>query len=148
MDYLPVILNIKGKKCLIVGGGKVAARKIKYLLGKVEITVISKDFCREIKDMNGIKLVKKEYESSDLEGFDIVIAATNDERTNKQIFLDARNKNVLVNNATSKEDCDFLMPAFFNYKDFIVAVSSFGNSPKRAKNLKEKIKRYLGGLDV
>ncbi|DAB33898.1 MAG TPA: siroheme synthase, partial [Sulfurospirillum sp. UBA12182] len=39
MDYLPVILNIKGKKCLIVGGGKVAARKIKYLLGRVEITV-------------------------------------------------------------------------------------------------------------
>lgn len=148
MDYLPVILNIKGKKCLIVGGGKVAARKIKYLLGKVEITVISKDFCREIKEMEGIKLVKKEYESSDLEGFDIVIAATNDERTNKQIFLDARNKNVLVNNATSKEYCDFLMPAFFNYKDFIVAVSSFGNSPKGSKDLKEKIKKYLEGLDV
>ncbi|ACJ75536.1 siroheme synthase [Thermosipho africanus TCF52B] len=148
MDYLPVILNIKGKKCLIVGGGKVAARKIKYLLGRVEITVISKDFCREIKDMNGIKLVRKAYDSSDLDGFDIVIAATNDERTNKQIFLDAQNKNVLVNNATSKEYCDFLMPAFFNYKDFIVAVSSFGNSPKRAKNLKEKIKKYLEGLDV
>lgn len=85
LKYFPVFLNIENKNCLVIGGGKVALRKINKLLEyKVSITVISKNIIKEIKLLKNIKIIEKEFEEYDnleyLKKFFLIIAATNDKK--------------------------------------------------------------------
>ncbi|ABR30574.1 siroheme synthase [Thermosipho melanesiensis] len=148
MAFIPIMLNLTGKKCLVIGGGKVAARKLKYFVNKADVTVIAKNISKEIKNTKGVMYIEKEYSPGDLEGFDVVIITTNDKKLNEKIHHEAKKKKILTNNATSKIFCEFIMPAIIEYKGYTISISTNGENPKKVKQLKEKIKKFLEGLDV
>ena len=98
MGYFPFFIDIKGKKCIIVGGGNVAARKIEKLLPfEPDITVIAPEISDDITSLNGIKIVKRKFKDDDINGAFFVISASDDEQLNAHIFKLCRKKNILVN---------------------------------------------------
>ena len=143
MKYLPVSLNIKNKKVLVVGGGKVALQKINVLLKFTpHITVIAKDICDGIKE-KGLKTKIKAFKKSDLIGFYLVYACTNLRKLNASIKKDANKLKCLVNVADDPELCDFIMPAIFKKGYMSVAVSSDGQNVKKSVQWRGKIKAIL-----
>ena len=148
MNCYPVILNLEKQKVLVIGGGPVAERKIKTLLdcgGK--LTVISPEVSPEIKRLTyaeGIMWLDREYKDGDLNGFSMVIAATDDHETNSKIAREALQKGVLVNVVDDPSNSSCLMPAFFRRGNMIVAISTSGASPALASKLKERLSYEIG----
>ena len=141
MNYLPVGLNIKNKKVLVIGGGKVALQKINVLLQFTShITVISKAICNEIKEKR-LKTKIKAYEKGDFKGFSLVYACTDLKKQNALIKKDANKLGLLVNVADDPRLCDFIMPAIFKKGYMSVAVSSDGQNVKKSVRWRDEIKR-------
>lgn len=150
MKYYPVFLDIKGKNCLVVGGGAVGARKA-ATLGKAGgcVTVISplvsEKLDKVIKKADGsIQVKKKEYESSDINGMTLVFAATDNARINSQVSKDASQLNILCNVADAPANSNFILPAVVEQGDLLLAVSTCGNSPALAKQIKKKLQTEFG----
>lgn len=144
MAYFPFMIDIENKDCLIVGGGKVAYRKAMDLqCFGADITVISTEFCQELMELSGIQCIEKEYETNDIEGRFIVIAATNDRKINMDISKECVKRQILVNAVDIKEACTFIFPAIVKKDDLVVSVSTGGNSPAGAAYLKEKIEKSI-----
>ena len=109
--FFPVFLNIENKKCLVIGGGKVALRKINKLLKyKARITVISKNIIEEIKLLEGknLEIIEKEFEENNnleyLKKFFLIVAATNDKKLNDNTAKICIKENILINNVSSKNN--------------------------------------------
>lgn len=143
MAYYPVMLNIKNKKCLVVGGGKVALRKILSLVeGEALVTAISPSFDEGIIELAAkgkVELIKREYQQGDVRGFFVVIAATNDEKVNKLVASDGEKYNVLVNVVDDKDLSSFIVPAIVKRGDLIISISTSGKSPLLSRMIKEKL---------
>lgn len=141
MDLLPIFLNIKDRKCVIVGGGKVAFRKASLLVragGRLHI--VSEEICEELNTLcvaceGSVKL--KAFEASDLEGAEIVIAATDEAAVNSAVSLQARARQIPVNVVDQPELCSFIMPAIVDRSPVIVAISTGGTSPVLTRKIKE-----------
>ena len=148
MAYFPFMIDISGKKCLVVGGGKIAFHKVKILLEfGVKICVIapffSEDFaCLENPD-GQVLFCEREFLDSDIEGMDFVIAATDEEKINLRVSELCRKKGVLINVVDNKDACSFLFPAMIREKDMLVTVSSGGKSPAAVSYLKKKIQKAI-----
>lgn len=145
--FYPVFLNIKDKKCVIVGGGKVSYRKIKVILNcGANIIVISPEFNKKIlriaKD-ESIKLVNRPYRKSDINGACLVIAATGDKELNKRISEDSKKVRALVNVVDDIERSDFISPSFFRRGNLTIAISTNGKSPFIAKKIRERIEKSI-----
>lgn len=147
--FFPVFIDIKNKKCLIIGGGKVALRKINKLLEYEcnNITVISDKISKEIiklKDENKINIIESKFKSCEnsLEEYFLVIAATNDKKLNKEISDLCMKKNILINNTSSKNNMNIRFCTIIENKEYSIGISANGN-PKKALELKQKIKNYL-----
>src|SRR5574340_1605476 len=96
--YYPIFLNIQDKKCLVVGGGNVAWRKVCGLKeAGARVTVVSPEFCPELAKEIGIERIKQKYDKEFLRGALVVIASTDDEEVNKKIYYDAIERGLLVN---------------------------------------------------
>ncbi len=149
MGYFPFFINIENKKILIIGGGKVAYRKIKTLIEfKAEITVISSKFCDELIELSNygkIVLNKSYFQETDIDisNFFCVISATDNEEINKKISEVCMNKNILVNIADDMEKCSFIFPSIVKDEDIIIGVTTSGKSPTMSKIIKENIKRAI-----
>ncbi len=149
MKYYPVNLDIKNRRCLVVGGGSVGGRKIKTLLecGAI-VTVISPVVTREIQslaDKGAITLKKRSYRPHDIdESFFLVIGATADDKLNRLIHKDAERFNVLCNIADRPEVCNFILPAIVHRGDLVIAVSTSGKSPAFAKKLRQRLEKEYG----
>ncbi len=147
MIFYPINLNIKNRKCVIVGGGKVAERKAKNILsfgGKVKI--ISPELTtglRKLYRTKKIRYVKLEYSPDVLKGAFLVYAATSQRKSNAQIAKDAKRLRILVNVADSAEDSSFILPAILRKKKSIISVSTNGKSPSLAKRIRDEIKVIL-----
>jgi len=155
MDYLPVTLQLRGKKCLIVGGGEVALRKLKALLkAGALVDLISSKFAPHITQLlqdfdqvnqsnssagTPVTLIEKEFSSELLAGYHLVIAATDNRVVNRAVSVVARNQGILVNVVDSLELSSFIMPAIIDRSPLLVAVSTNGVSPLLARKIKEKI---------
>ena len=145
--FFPVFLDIKNKECLIIGAGNVALRKINKLL-KYEcknITVISDkvlDDIKKLSDDKKIKIINNKFDVELLEKYFLVIAATDDEKTNNEISDLCIKKNILVNNASSKDNMNIRFCTSIENEEYSIAISADGN-PQKALELKEKIKKYL-----
>lgn len=146
--YYPIFLNIEGKHCLVIGGGKVAERKILGLLeaGAV-VTVISPKMSENIiklskKRVNSKKLVliKENYSKNTIKEskiqFSLIISATNSKKINELAYLEANKLNIMVNVVDKPELCSFILPARVVRGDFQIAISTGGKSPYFAKTLK------------
>ena len=146
--FFPVSIDINNKNILVIGAGKIALRKVETLLNyNCNIIVITKDILEEkfleLEKNNKIKILKnQEFEEKFLENFFLVIAATDNEVLNKNISQLCINKNILVNNITSKDDMNVRFASIYEKDDIQIAISASGN-PKKAIEIKNKIKNIF-----
>lgn len=122
----PILLDVSQRRILIVGGGRVAARKAVGLVdaGAHHITVVAPSFVAGFPD--AVKKVERAYESTDLDGATIVFAATDRASVNDQVVREARERNILVNRADAAEDNpgDFVTPAKYQEQNVLLTVSA------------------------
>lgn len=138
----PVMLNLEGKKILIVGGGRIAKRKVNGLQGEgAFITVMAPDIDAEIESMD-VECIPYPFTKQDISQYDIVFIATNDEGVNKQV-IECVHDNQLVNDCSNKRNSNFFNVASFKHDDMRIMISSDGASPEKSKILKQKIKDLL-----
>ncbi len=145
MAYFPFFIDIKNKKCLVIGGGTVAYRKIAALLEfDAQITVIAPKVCQEVKALQDrIKLILREYRETDLEDVFFVIAATNDSLLNSTISKACFERNILINAVDELENCNFLFPAYIKQGNITVGITTSGNSPLIAGRLKRILREAI-----
>jgi precorrin-2 dehydrogenase / sirohydrochlorin ferrochelatase len=143
-QLFPIFLRLDQLQMLIVGGGNVALEKISFLFKNSEnarVCLVALEIKEEIREIAGkypnLKLVQKAYEASDLEGMDLVIAATSLKELNEQIRQDAKRKKILINVADTPDSCDFYLGSVIKKGDLKIAVSTNGKSPTFAKRMRE-----------
>ncbi len=148
MKYFPVNLLIAGRKCVVVGGGRVAARKVATLLecgGVVE--VISPELVEELREQHRqgrLSWRDSPYQSGDLAGAFLVIAATDDEEVQAAVFAEASAANQLINVADVPPRCNFILPALVSRGDLVIAVSTAGQSPALARRIRKQVAEAYG----
>jgi siroheme synthase-like protein len=146
--YHPIMLNIKGKKCVVIGGGRIALRKVKSLLEcEANVTVVSPTFHSALKKLGSkgsIHLIQSPYGPSNLRGSAIAIAATDKKKINRQVADKAKKQGILVNVVDDPEHSDFIVPSFFRRGDLTIAISTTGASPALAKKIRTKLEMDFG----
>ncbi|MDL1956038.1 MAG: bifunctional precorrin-2 dehydrogenase/sirohydrochlorin ferrochelatase [Candidatus Desulfofervidus auxilii] len=148
MRYYPILLDLKGKNCLVVGGGQVAWRKIKRLLDcGAKVKVVAREVLPELKeaiDKKNVIYLGKEYKSEFLKDTFLVIGATDDEELNQKLSIEANNINILCNIVDQPEKCNFIVPSVVVRGDLIIAISTSGKSPALAKRLRLRLEKEFG----
>ncbi|MDO8746710.1 MAG: bifunctional precorrin-2 dehydrogenase/sirohydrochlorin ferrochelatase [Thermodesulfovibrionales bacterium] len=143
--YYPILLNLKGKKCVVAGGGKVAERKALSLLRSgAKITVISPEGTERLKKENlrgHIKYIPRRYKKGDLKNAFLVIAATDSIETNRKISEDAP---YLVNVVDMPLLCNFIVPSVVRRGPLTIAVSTSGISPSLARAIRKELEGRYG----
>ncbi len=147
MDYLPVFLNLKGRACLVVGAGEIAARKIELLIrASAKITVIAKEMGAQVLALqasSNFNILQKSFESSDVLGFRLIVSATNDPETNREVAKAAEEHNIPINVVDNPALCSFIFPAIIDRSPIIAAVSSGGTAPVLARLLRAKMETVI-----
>ena len=148
MSYLPLFIETTGKKCLIVGGGKVASRKlIPILKAKMKVTLISPEVIEEIElnfqKNENLKIIKRKFEPEDIEGQFLIIAATNEKTTNQKIAKLSKDNNILVNMAEDSLSGNTLIPSVVDRDPIKIAVSSGAASPILTRLVKTKLETVI-----
>lgn len=149
MRYLPILVDLAGRPCLVVGAGTVAARKVEALLGVgARVTVVAPRIGREIESLlaqgQGLVVERRGYRAADLDGVAIAFAATDDPALQDQIARDARARAVWLNAVDEPERCSFIMPAILDRDPLLVAVSTSGASPALARRIRDDLDARLG----
>jgi len=138
--YLPINVSIKTYRCLIVGGGKVALRKIETLMDyDVDMTVVAPEPLERVAyyaQKGFIKLETRAYESPEAANYGMVISASDDESVNRQVYDDCSDHNVLVNVVDNPPLCTFIFPAVLKRDSMTVAISTDGKAPFLAAHLR------------
>ena len=147
MNPFPIILNIRDKKFLVIGGGKVATEKIKRLLSFTKnITILSPDLTselNEIVDKEHLTYISQKYTPELISDYDIIIIAVNDIELQKEIYKDAKKSKKLCNTVDVVEYSDFIFPSIVKKGDLIVSFSTSGSSPAIAKYLRQIFERII-----
>jgi precorrin-2 dehydrogenase/sirohydrochlorin ferrochelatase len=148
LPFFPILLNIAGRKCLVVGAGKVAAGKIAGLLNHgAKIAVVSPRAVRQIKDQaraGEITWHQRKFSPSDVRGAFLVIAATNSSEVNGAVFRTCRARRVLCNAVDDPEHCDFFYPAVVRRGLLQIAISTNGRAPALAARLRKELEEQFG----
>ena len=142
-SYYPVFLDIKGRQCVIIGGGQVAERKIHYLLEcGAQVTIISPKVTTSIQQWSNEDRVAwkaRDYTRGDLKAVHLAIAATDDSEANKAIAQEAAEEKVLLNVVDNTPLCTFIAPSIVKRGDVVIAISTGGTSPALARKLREEL---------
>jgi precorrin-2 dehydrogenase / sirohydrochlorin ferrochelatase len=148
MRYYPVNLDIRNRKCLVVGGGDVGTRKVMTLLDcGAKVVVVSPDVNEKIEELSNkglIKLQRRGFKPTDLDKMFLVIGATDNPELNRQIHNEAEGLGMLCNIADRPEVCNFILPAIVNRGDLIIAISTSGKSPAFAKKMRKDLEKKFG----
>ncbi|HIE04834.1 MAG TPA: glutamyl-tRNA reductase [Candidatus Latescibacteria bacterium] len=142
---LPVELNLRGKKVLIVGGGEVAERKLDKILefGPLSVRVVAPVLSSRIREKSPeVEVVQREFRPHDVKEADIVFVATDDPDLNRKVAETAKKKGALVNVADSPELCDFFLQAYVRKGNLTISVSTGGVAPGFAGALKDMIESH------
>ena len=143
---LPIFMKLENQPCIVVGGGKIAYQKIKQLLeGEADITVKSPAISEEIRSLP-VTIQKTAYQKNDVDGYKLVIAATDDVNVNRQVYEDAQQYGIPVNVVDQPELCSFYMGSVFQDGDVKVAVSTNGKCPSFGKFIRDHIKNMSKGV--
>jgi len=147
-SILPIALKVNGKKCVVVGGGEVAAQKVGQLLEcNASVIVVSPNLCPELGKlaMEGhIRWLPKRYEPFVLDGAFLTFACTDDQKVNRQIFAHCDERGILCNVVDVPELCHFYMPSILRRGDLVIAVSTSGNSPAFARRVRLFLESLIG----
>ena len=144
-DYYPAFLNLRGKKCIVVGGGKVAERKITALIrAGACVMVISPELTATLerrKAAGEIDHIGRKYRKGDLKGAFLAIAGTSIEEVNRAVSIEAP---LLVNVVDAPELCNFIAPAVVRRGALAIAVSTGGASPAMASAVRRELELLYG----
>ena len=148
MTLFPMMIKLAGRKCVVIGAGKVAAAKVEGLLScGARVVVIGPKAVRRIRDRaNAGKLVwrRRRFSPHDLRGAFLAIAATDSPSTNESVFRFCQAREVLCNSVDDPEHCDFFYPAVVRRGPVQIAISTSGRSPALAARLRRELGRQFG----
>ncbi len=151
--HYPVFLDLRGKRCLVVGGGRIAERKIRALLrAGARVLCVSETFDPQVRKLarnHKIQLAVKNLSqkasfSSYLQDTFLAIGATSSPSVNQKLYEECRKRNILVNSVDDPRHSSFIAPAVVNRGALSVAISTGGASPQFAKTLREKMENLFG----
>lgn len=148
MKYYPILLDLNGKLCVVVGGGRVAERKVRSLLqvGAL-VKVISPQLTHSLsclKEKGKIIHCQRSFRSGDLHKAFLAIAATDDRRANERVFGQALNRKIPVNVVDDPAHSSFIVPSLVQKGDLLIAISTSGQSPALARALRQKLQKEIG----
>ncbi len=146
---LPVALVVEGRRCVVAGGGRIALRKIKALLGcGALVTCVSPSFHPEIASLRAacerLTLVRRVFESLDLDGAFLAVAATNDTDANRRICAEAARRSVLCSSVNTPDASSFHSMGIVNARGLTIGISSGGTDPAAVKSMRLAIEEALG----
>jgi len=146
-EYYPVMLDVRGRLAIVVGGDRVAAEKAAALSASgAQVSVINPAFCDELlmqAEYKRVTLRRKAYEPGDLEGAFVVVAATNDAQLVEAIWTETQKSGQLVNIVDIPERCSFIMPSILRRGQLTIAVSTEGASPGLAKRIRQNLEEIF-----
>jgi siroheme synthase-like protein len=141
---LPIILDLRGRKALVVGGGRIAYRKALSLAEEgAHVTVVSPNFVDDFSTMPNSTLIQRTFQPGDTLGFQLVITATGNHEVDQMIYDEANARGTWVNSADDPDRCSFYLAATHRDGNVIVAVSTEGKSPALASHLRNTIAEQL-----
>jgi len=147
-SFYPILVDLQGKKALVVGGGKVAQRKIETLLEYgASVQVVARELTAELEELRNagrIKFLGGEFAEAFLEGAYVVFAATDDASLNRRVSRAAQQRGLLVNAVDQPADCNFIVPSVLSRGDLLIAVSTSGKSPAFARKVRLELERNFG----
>jgi len=148
ISYYPVFLDLNGRRCVVIGGGNVALRKVKPLLDSgALVEVISPRLCSGLKQLENdkkINVIGRKFQPGDLTGAFIAIAATANLQTNAAVAAEGLEKSVMVNVVDDPARCDFILPSYCRRGGIILAVSTSGMSPALARKIMSRLEKEFG----
>lgn len=140
----PLFIELKGNRCLVVGGGKVAVRKALALVGfGAEVRVVAPKIAEDLLGCSCLSTERRCFVDSDVEGMALVVAATDDDEVNAQVAEACNRNGVLVNVVDDPARCSFFFPAIFRKDPIVAAVSSNGCSPVAASMIRDRIAGFV-----
>ncbi len=147
MDYLPLYLSLRGRRCLVVGGGEIALRKLQWLVeADAQVRMVAPDFSPEVQDYateHGVELVERHYQDGDVQGCMLVIAATDQDAVNRAVFEACEQHNIFVNTVDDQALCTAIFPAIIRRDPVLISVSTGGASPTLARLIRGWIETAL-----
>jgi siroheme synthase-like protein len=147
-DYYPIFLNIRGKKCVVVGGGGVAERKVRSLVEhNASILVISphvSEGLAELAAQGVIKVARRDYRPGDLKDALVVIAATDDPEVNNLVADEGQRRGTLVNVVDAPQSSNFIVPSLVRRGDVCIAISTGGRSPALSRKIRTQLEQSFG----
>ena len=147
-NLFPMFMKLSGKRCLVVGAGKVGEPKIGGLIdtgARIHVVAIAaSDQVREWADAGKIDLELRAFSSSDLDGMFLAVVATASRSLNERVYLEAQERGVLCNVVDVPDLCDFFYPAVVRRGDLQIAISTAGQSPSLAQKLRQQLERQFG----
>ena len=148
--WYPIFLDLRGRAVLVVGGGALAAEKVRGLrAAEAAITVVAPTLEPELaalRDAGAIAHIPREYREGDMAGFSVVMAAQDGragDGGNGQLLAEARERGILLNAADDPANCDFILPAVLRQAPLTIAISTAGGSPAIARRVREELTDYL-----
>ncbi len=146
--YYPLCADLTGRRCVVVGGGLIAQRKVTTLLGYgAKVTVVSPAATQRLKRyarQGRIRYLPRRFRPTDLRGAWLVYAATNEQVINALVYRTAERLRIFTNVVDQKPLCSFIAPAIFKRGPLTIAVSTGGASPSLAKKLRQELGRRVG----
>ena len=148
MAYYPIFLDLRDRLTLIIGGGKVAERKVASLLRcGARVHLAARTLTTTLnnwKEEGRIRYLGKTYQPSFMDGAFLVMAATDDPELNRRVSKDAETRGILMNAVDQPEDCNFIVPSLFRRGGLTIAISTSGRSPALAKKIRKELESTYG----
>lgn len=148
MKYYPVNLDLRERRCVVVGGGRVAERKTLSLLeAGGDVTVVSPSLTPKLAELAAsgkVVQVPSPFHESHLANAHLVIAATNDLAVNRAVAQLCRKKGILVNVAAPPGESSFIVPSVVKRGDLVIAVSTGGASPALSRSIRQELEKQYG----
>jgi cobalt-precorrin 5A hydrolase/precorrin-3B C17-methyltransferase len=146
----PILLTrLQEAPVVVVGGGQVGERKVAGLLAVgAAVQLISPEATPQLQtwaEAGRLRWEKRGYQSGDLDGASLVFAATNRREVNSQVARDAARLGLLCNVADQPDEGNFFLPAVYRHDDLVIAVSTAGKSPAKARQLRDRLAEWLAG---
>lgn len=148
MQFFPINLDITGRLCVVIGGGQVAFRKVKALVGcNAKVKVISPVVLEAFTPLEAggaITVDRRGYEPGDLQDAFLVFAATDSGQVQEDVAQEAYERKILFNSADDPARCDFQIPAKVRHGDLLLTISTGGASPALSKCIREQLEQQFG----
>ncbi|MDP2211016.1 MAG: bifunctional precorrin-2 dehydrogenase/sirohydrochlorin ferrochelatase [Candidatus Aquicultor sp.] len=143
MAFYPLYVDLEGRKCVVVGGGEVAERKVVSLLEcGADVEVISPDSTPGLEELareGRLRMTRREYRRGDLGDATLAIVATDDNAVNTEVYREATDNQIPVNVVDVPELCSFIVPSTIRRGDLVISISTSGSCPALAKHIREEL---------